>query len=116
MTLFTKYQMPSDLLSYGGDADARAKDKMDAVRSQVAAMNEMIAEEKKAEADEAVLQRRFEKGVVGSFDEQMDEGGCRDDLADLEQVFTATRMKRRRPPPPPCQRCSAARRPRRRRG
>ena len=101
MTLFTKYQMPSDLLSYGGDADARAKDKMDAVRSQVAAMNEMIAEEKKAEADEAVLQRRFEKGVVGSFDEQMDEGGCRDDLADLEQVFTATRMKRSAPPPPP---------------
>lgn len=98
MTLFTKYQMPSDLLSFGGDADASAKEKMDAVRSQVAAMNEMIAEEKKAEADEAVLQRRFEKGVVGSFDEQMDEEECRVDLADSAQVFTATRMKKRGTP------------------
>jgi len=73
MTLFTKFQMPSDVISYGGNPEACAKDKLDAVRAQVSAMTEMVAEEKKAEVEEAMLQRRFEKGLAGGEEEAEEE-------------------------------------------
>ena len=99
LSLFCNYQMPSDLLSFGGDAEAGVKEKIAVVAEQVAAMNEMIAEEKKAEAEEAVLQRRFETGggggggLFGARADDMVEGFC-EKLADSSQSFGSARVRR----------------------
>lgn len=50
--LFIEYQIPSDLLSYDGPADAAAEAKLDRVREYVRRMHEMIALSKQRELDE----------------------------------------------------------------
>jgi len=57
--LFIEYQIPSDLLSFTGDADAPVNQKLDFVRQQVAQMNQMIADEKKRKLAEKEQERLF---------------------------------------------------------
>ena len=45
--------MPADLLSYAGSASAPAADKLAAVRGHVQAIDDMLAEAKRAEVEEA---------------------------------------------------------------
>ena len=52
-TLFIEHQIPSDLLTYEGDADTPVATKLDTVKGHVAAINDMIAAEKKAEQEAA---------------------------------------------------------------
>lgn len=52
-TLFIEHQIPSDLLTYEGNADTPVATKLDSVKGHVAAINDMIAAEKKAEQEAA---------------------------------------------------------------
>ena len=47
LDLFIQYQIPSDLLSFDGDAAANATAKVDAVRRHVSAIVSMIGDAKK---------------------------------------------------------------------
>lgn len=53
LELFIKYQIPADLLSFDGDAEANVATKVDTVRSYVTAMQLMIQEKKEDEITEA---------------------------------------------------------------
>eukprot|EP00971_Amphidinium_carterae_P225034 4463973-Amphidinium_carterae.1 len=65
MQLFIKYQIPSDLCSFDDAADgfsmveASAADRVSAVKASVAAMNEMIAQSKQEELQDARKQALF---------------------------------------------------------
>jgi hypothetical protein len=58
MTLFIEHQIPSDLISFGGDPSASAGEKLAAVKEHVSAVNLVITEEKEAELKEAELKRQ----------------------------------------------------------
>ena len=51
--LFIEYQIPSDLLSYAGDAGSSTSDKLDAVKKHVKAIHDMIAAAKAQEVASA---------------------------------------------------------------
>jgi len=53
LELFIEYQIPSDLLTYEGPADASAEEKLSAVRGHVANVRAMIDAEKEREVAEA---------------------------------------------------------------
>ena len=53
LDLFVEYQIPSDLVSYDGPAEAATEDKLDRVRQYVARMYEMIELSKTRERDQA---------------------------------------------------------------
>jgi len=53
MDLFITYQIPSDLLSYGGDPDASKLIKLNKIKEHVAAMQQMITNEKNKEFKDA---------------------------------------------------------------
>lgn len=54
MELFIKYQIPSDLISYAGDASADRDTKLSVVKTHVQNMNEMIQSSKDVELKEQV--------------------------------------------------------------
>eukprot|EP01128_Nolandella_sp_AFSM9_P006116 TRINITY_DN3077_c0_g1_i1.p1 TRINITY_DN3077_c0_g1~~TRINITY_DN3077_c0_g1_i1.p1 ORF type:complete len:991 (+),score=265.41 TRINITY_DN3077_c0_g1_i1:35-2974(+) len=56
LSLFIEYQIPSDLLSYDGPADASVQTKVDTVKSYVVNMQEMIASSKKEELEQAKME------------------------------------------------------------
>jgi hypothetical protein len=58
MTLFIEHQIPSDLISYGGDSSASPGEKLAAVKEHVAAVNLLIEQEKEAELKEAELKKQ----------------------------------------------------------
>ena len=53
LELFIEYQVPSDLLSYDGEADAPTADKLAAVKEHVKAVTDTIEESKRAEVEAA---------------------------------------------------------------
>ncbi len=53
LSLFIEYQIPSDLISYDGLAEASQDDKLAKVKGHIARMQEMIERSKKRELDEA---------------------------------------------------------------
>ncbi len=76
LSLFIEYQIPSDLLSYDGPADAPTEEKLARVRTYVGKMQEMIALSKQREIDEERERealRRAEKDR--SFEVSDEEGG-----------------------------------------
>mmetsp|Transcript_17638 Transcript_17638/g.24770 ORF Transcript_17638/g.24770 Transcript_17638/m.24770 type:complete len:576 (+) Transcript_17638:74-1801(+) len=70
MEMFITYQIPSDLISYSGPADADLVTKLTAVKSHVKQMQEMIASSKQEELSDRVQERAselMEKGVPDGF-------------------------------------------------
>ena len=59
LNLFIEYQIPSDLLSYDGPAEATPLEKLARVKEYVARMQEMIELSKKREVDEAREREAF---------------------------------------------------------
>lgn len=61
MELFMKYQVPSDLISFGGSPHADARQRVDAVKTHVAAMYKMISDAKQAAIEEAQRKAAYER-------------------------------------------------------
>ncbi len=68
LDLFLQYQIPSDLLSFGGVAGASGDSKLQGVKRNVQAMQAMIAAAKQKEIDDAALeaQMRVQERFVGA--------------------------------------------------
>ena len=63
LRLFIEYQIPSDLLSYEGNADAELQNKLEAVKGHVKAIMDMLESTQKAQLEEAAqgfLQEKLE--------------------------------------------------------
>ena len=67
--LFIQYQIPSDLLSYAGKADALVGDKINVVKNQVAAMFAMIKKSKEREIEEQNNIRAYENNITIDYDD-----------------------------------------------
>ncbi|KAL7557208.1 hypothetical protein ACA910_001276 [Epithemia clementina (nom. ined.)] len=63
MSLFVDYQIPSDLLSFGGDAAASMEDKLEAVRGHVKAVMDVIDGEKENQIMEAERKQEMSEVV-----------------------------------------------------
>ena len=64
LRLFIEYQIPSDLLSYEGDAEAELQVKLEAAKGHVKAIMDMIEDTKKEQLDQAAqefVQQQLEK-------------------------------------------------------
>eukprot|EP00929_Paragymnodinium_shiwhaense_P063714 TRINITY_DN3184_c0_g1_i3.p1 TRINITY_DN3184_c0_g1~~TRINITY_DN3184_c0_g1_i3.p1 ORF type:complete len:1000 (+),score=182.48 TRINITY_DN3184_c0_g1_i3:105-3104(+) len=96
MQLFTKYQIPTDLLAFDGTEDEEgmeivapaASDRLTAVRGHVQAMLDMIEAEKQEEVEQAKQARQYE-GRVSDSDDSDD---CMEEIED--EVFPAHRSRR----------------------
>ena len=66
--LFLQYQIPSDLLSFGGPPEANGADKLDQVKRNVGAMQAMIQKAKDKEIADAALvaQMRMQESIASS--------------------------------------------------
>ena len=62
MELFITYQIPSDLLSYDGDAVASVREKVDRVRHHVGAIREVINATKEVELQEKKQETMYRSG------------------------------------------------------
>jgi hypothetical protein len=67
MELFTKYQIPSDLLSFGGPREADTATKVQEVKRYVKAMQEMIKESQERELQEKKDENLFRTGVAAEI-------------------------------------------------
>merc|ERR1719197_1626747 len=99
MELFIVYQVPSDLLSFDGKAEAPAHEKVDAVKRHVKALQDMIADSKKKELEEkqqeakyAVAQSYAESAPVELYDAVALES------APVRSRMAPVKMKRRAMP------------------
>jgi hypothetical protein len=64
MELFIKYQIPSDLMSFEGEAMSSVKEKLDTVKGHVASLRSIIDDAKDNEIADANLQTRYDGGDV----------------------------------------------------
>jgi hypothetical protein len=71
LSLFIKYQIPSDLLSYDGPEDAASADKLAVVKGHVKAVQDVIDKAKKTELEEAM--GKAEMSVARYVAEAVDE-------------------------------------------
>jgi len=73
LELFIKYQLPSHLLSFGGDDDTPSAERLAEVRAQVDAMKALIAEEKEREVAEHKRQLQLNRQTLHDSDHSEDE-------------------------------------------
>eukprot|EP00929_Paragymnodinium_shiwhaense_P063718 TRINITY_DN3184_c0_g1_i9.p1 TRINITY_DN3184_c0_g1~~TRINITY_DN3184_c0_g1_i9.p1 ORF type:complete len:988 (+),score=184.31 TRINITY_DN3184_c0_g1_i9:105-3068(+) len=130
MQLFTKYQIPTDLLAFDGTEDEEgmeivapaASDRLTAVRGHVQAMLDMIEAEKQEEVEQAKQARQYARNqldVFGGSEESVRSarGGIRasvescsmDLLCDSNSYLSAAPIAYRcAPPMPPMAACAPA--------
>jgi hypothetical protein len=63
LELFVKYQVPADLLSYGGEEEAPENEKLAAVKGHVSAVREMVVAAEEEELEQAKQEARKKKMV-----------------------------------------------------
>jgi len=97
LELFIDYQIPSDLLSYDGDANAPAAEKLTAVKAHVAAIKTTIDEAKKAEvaAEKQAFEYAHPRHMVAHSEEEYSDDSV------VRSHSVARRMACAPPPAPP---------------
>lgn len=83
LELFIKYQIPSDLLSYDGLAEASKEEKISVVKLYVKRMHEMINGKKATELQASILEAKYvepllDLSIVSSEDDYEEEECCYD--------------------------------------
>ena len=102
LELFIDYQIPSDLLSYDGDAHAPAAEKLTAVKAHVAAIKTTIDEAKKAEvaAEKQTFEYAHPRHMLVPSEEEYD-GSVSSRNMPVALGMSARRMGCAPPPAPP---------------
>ena len=93
LTLFMDYQIPSDLLSFDGDASLPAAEKLAAVKEHVAAIDEMIAAEKAAEVEASKQQYAYDSGGAPPPPSAAAFGSAQPEMMSAQPAFGAPAMR-----------------------
>jgi hypothetical protein len=93
MELFIEYQIPSDLMSYAGDAKASIGEKVTAVKGHVQALYDMIDQSKAKELEERKQEASY--AVYDSIADDVDECCEEVTLAAAPMPRSAAKMKKR---------------------
>lgn len=114
LQLFMEYQIPSDLLSYDGPAEAPAPEKLARVAHHVSRMQALIAKARQKELDEAQEREAFRRAELNMSPPGADPFGGGDPFASTrdyemceagapaDMMFSARSSVPAMPPPMPC--------------
>jgi len=95
LSLFIDYHIPSDLLTYDGDADASVSDKVARVKTHVAAVQEMIEDAKAKEVEDAKKEAELKKEQLRHHHEVLENMAVFE--ADKEVQRFSRRLSRMQP-------------------